>query len=841
MNCEELTSRLKGVRKTASGWSARCPAHEDRNSSLSISEGRDGRILMKCFAGCSTENICQALGIGMQDLFPPKEQPRRIVAEYVYTDRNGAPLITVVRFQPKSFARKSPDGRGGWKWGGTGSVSALYHWPELAAACAAGDTIYLVEGEKDCDNGRKAGLQCTTALGGASHWCDAYAKEFKGAAQVIVVADNDEPGRKHARAAKSAISRHGVTCRAVCLPDTVNGRPVKDLSDALAAGWSAKEVAEWCATADEVDVQTAAERRQSLGRGDGGESLEDALALAVEEATEAAHGKLGANERREVQTEAALEWLAAHGSFFFSEEAKDVAGGYYFARDSRELMRISGDFFRSWLSWGSGLSRLGNDWRHLHLACEDAAIRADYSRRISPALFWHGTEDAVYISSGDGQMCRITQDGAEIVDNGTDGVLFRQGRTCRPWKLLPESDDLPCWHLRVLGELATNEPLSPLLLALWILALPRGLKNKPPLSLCGDVGSGKTRTAVGVYELFGMEARIATADKSDRGAEEFWVSVNYGGIATVDNVDSRVKWLADAVSGASTGSQKEKRQLYSDDELVFLKGRSALMITSANPLYATDAGLADRLVNIEFERVPRETSDADLSNEIERNRDRVLSWVAHTISAALRVREAAPRINRRHPDWSAWCWRCGVALGLREETERVLRAAEARKAYVSVVTDPLFGAPLYKWLTAPDAPPWIEMSANELAKKLVEIEDYDDYTKRLVTGHRLGKTLSVNAVAFGEIFGMTSRVLTGTRLWHLERPKSAVQGGLGGFSSPFSNFLLKNFSGTENKESLYIGDEHPPSPPEPRPQPSDDTSRPFEPDESDFDLYGGEP
>ena len=54
------------------GFLAHCPAHEDRNPSLSVSEGHDGKILMHCFRGCSVKDICDSIGISVKDLFPPK-------------------------------------------------------------------------------------------------------------------------------------------------------------------------------------------------------------------------------------------------------------------------------------------------------------------------------------------------------------------------------------------------------------------------------------------------------------------------------------------------------------------------------------------------------------------------------------------------------------------------------------------------------------------------------------------------------------------------------------------------------------------------------------------------
>jgi len=63
-----VLSRFRGVQRNGGGWQALCPAHEDRSPSLSIREG-DGRVLIHCFAGCSTESVCEALQIRASNLF----------------------------------------------------------------------------------------------------------------------------------------------------------------------------------------------------------------------------------------------------------------------------------------------------------------------------------------------------------------------------------------------------------------------------------------------------------------------------------------------------------------------------------------------------------------------------------------------------------------------------------------------------------------------------------------------------------------------------------------------------------------------------------------------------
>lgn len=72
---DRILGLLQGVRKSGRGWSARCPAHEDRSASLSLAEGDDGRVLLRCFAGCGAADVVGALGLTLGDLFPDRLPP----------------------------------------------------------------------------------------------------------------------------------------------------------------------------------------------------------------------------------------------------------------------------------------------------------------------------------------------------------------------------------------------------------------------------------------------------------------------------------------------------------------------------------------------------------------------------------------------------------------------------------------------------------------------------------------------------------------------------------------------------------------------------------------------
>ena len=221
----ELAERV-GAKRNGHGWLATCPAHEDHTPSLSIGAGADGRILLHCFAGCETETVVKAWGLATTDLFV--EGPRGPDATYDYTDADGTVLYQVVRFQPKDFRVRRPDGAGGWVWN-LGTRRVLYRLPELRAAIAGAKRVFVVEGEKDADAVRRHGFAATCNPGGAGKWRQEYTEMLRGA-DVVIVADKDAPGRAHAQQVHQAL--HGVAAKVV----VVEAAEGKDASDHFAGG-----------------------------------------------------------------------------------------------------------------------------------------------------------------------------------------------------------------------------------------------------------------------------------------------------------------------------------------------------------------------------------------------------------------------------------------------------------------------------------------------------------------------------------------------------------------------------------------------------------------------------
>ena len=221
-------------------WQARCRAHDDRHASLSIGRGDDGRALVHCQANCDLGDVLAAVGLKPADLFAPKGNgdgkapapaARRIVAKYDYTDATGKLLFQTVRYDPKDFRQRQPDGKGGWIWNLGDVPRVLYRLPELLAAHPAA-IVWNVEGEKDADALAALGLVATCNPMGAGKWGKLADDSALHGRHVAIIPDRDTPGLAHAPDVASRLHGKAASVKIIALPDgQVDGRPIKDVSD----------------------------------------------------------------------------------------------------------------------------------------------------------------------------------------------------------------------------------------------------------------------------------------------------------------------------------------------------------------------------------------------------------------------------------------------------------------------------------------------------------------------------------------------------------------------------------------------------------------------------------
>jgi hypothetical protein len=159
----------------------------------------------------------------------------KIVAVYDYTDENGELLYQVVRLEPKEFRQRRPDANGGWVYKLGNVRRVLYRLPKLLEAISNDRTVFIAEGEKDCDALLKLGVTATCNPMGAEKWSDAYSETLRGA-DVVIIPDRDKPGEKHLYLVASSLN--GIASRVRVLRLLIG----KDCHDWIAAGGTAQQL-----------------------------------------------------------------------------------------------------------------------------------------------------------------------------------------------------------------------------------------------------------------------------------------------------------------------------------------------------------------------------------------------------------------------------------------------------------------------------------------------------------------------------------------------------------------------------------------------------------------------
>lgn len=220
----------------------RCPGHDDRNASLSVlPPAADGWVRLKCHAGCIRNQVLAGAGLTWKELAPPKDSTattataRRIIAEYDYRDEAGTLLFQAVRYDPKDFRQRRPDGNGGWIWNLNGVRKVLFKLPDVLQAIADQHPVIITEGEKDALSLISKGWKATCNPMGAEKWEPSYTQMLQGG-DILIAPDNDPTGKKHLAIVANALQGNVDRLRVIQLPNELNGSKVKDASDFFAAG-----------------------------------------------------------------------------------------------------------------------------------------------------------------------------------------------------------------------------------------------------------------------------------------------------------------------------------------------------------------------------------------------------------------------------------------------------------------------------------------------------------------------------------------------------------------------------------------------------------------------------
>jgi putative DNA primase/helicase len=503
-----VLSRLQGVQCHGDYHTAKCPAHDDGHSSLSISTGEDGKILLKCHAGCEFPAIIEAAGISTKDLFPdtPKSQRKKqssrlgpVIAEYPYRDESGTLQYQALRHDPKDFSQRRPDGQGHWVYGLSekkywrnragdwyavtkktppdavrrdfpGYTPLIFRLPEIIAAVQSKKTVFIVEGEKDVLTAVSIGMEATCNSGGADKSKCKFPRHmirhFQGA-RVVIIPDNDEPGIAHAHAVAGMLHGTAAGIRIVTLPGA------KDLTAWIEAGHTLADLKPLVSGAP---LWTPAAEPEIPPRDDPPGDAEEIPQNYADTFANAPFRCIGFN----------------NGKYFYianeTEQITALAG-----KDHQKISLLMLAPLTWWENHFNPLKRTtGPDWTMAADALfRQSAKRGIFSKNI---LRGYGTwvdDGRVVIHRGnhlliDGQQYDLSSFKTKYIYEAT---YSENGHTYDP---LPNTEAVK--FLNIMQSLNWKKPIDGLLLAGWCVVAPicGSLSWRPNAWICGASGSGKT-------------------------------------------------------------------------------------------------------------------------------------------------------------------------------------------------------------------------------------------------------------------------------------------------------------------------------------------------------------
>jgi hypothetical protein len=630
-----LTAVLGGLR-VVSGPGARgehlcwCPFHADgqgkppHQPNLQVSER--GFICHACGAKGSIKQLAERLGI------QSPSSGGGIEVAYSYRDEQGNLLYQVCRFPGKLFRQRRPDGAGGWAWNLKDVRRVLYRLPDLLANPDA--AVYVPEGEKDVDRLFSGGLVATTNSGGAGKWRKEHAEALRGR-DVVILPDNDEPGRKHAEQVARSLRRVARSVKVVELP----GLPEKgDVSDWLEAGHTVAELQALAEAAPAWEPTKSQGEQQASSGGD--------------------------SEKKESQSDRLVKLVISDGVELFHNDL-----GEGFARvpvgDHREVWRCRSKDFRHWMAgrfYQSEEKAPGSDALSAALNVIEAKARFDGAEhRLHNRIASHG--DAIWCDLADRswRAARITAEGWSVVADPP--ILFRRHSHQRPHPEPERGGDLR----DVLRFVNLRDPSQELLLLAYVVCCFVPEVPHPIPVLHGPQGSAKTTLFRMLRGL--VDPSAVPVLSFPRDATELVQQLSHHWAPYYDNVTEMPGWISDALCRAVTGEGFSKRELYSDDEDVIYQFRRCIGLNGVN-VAARKPDLLDRSILFALEPIvpAARRPEEEIWREFEAARPRLLGSIFDVLARATALRPSIqlPGLPRM-ADFALWGCAVAKALGRSEQ------------------------------------------------------------------------------------------------------------------------------------------------------------------------------
>lgn len=372
--------------------------------------------------------------------------------------------------------------------------------------------------------------------------------------------------------------------------------------------------------------------------------------------------------------------LCGKGKFYHVKDTHDL---YYFYNPEKKLYLIGSMEFRALCNELYIINGTEQVWSFFEEEMITYCHRNGQPTEIFQlSRFQNGK---LYIHFGGHSVFRLDGEQIESINNGDDGVLFIQDEKMEPVEPKYEYEGSPVRELLVdivnVADDGDSENCRDLYHAfIYSIFLESILPTKPIVLFHGVKGSGKTSAGRALKRtLFGVSGQVDTGltDKEDA----FWAGICNSYLLCIDNVDTLVRWLADALAVVSTGGTLKRRKLYETNTLVEYTPRCFVMLTSRNPSSFRRDDVIDRLLLIEVERRQKFKEESVLLEELDLKRGEIIGELLtklNQIVFVLNKNEKGPVLPFRLADWASLVIKMSPILGI-ENPMKKLQALEISK------------------------------------------------------------------------------------------------------------------------------------------------------------------
>ena len=662
MQLKEILSRLKVVKGGGTQYTALCPAHEDKTPSLAISE-KDGKILLHCYAGCSTENIVAAIGLEMRDLFAAENTPqgghaadnntnpsaaskskREITAVYDYKDMDGNTVHSTIRYAPKGFSQRRPDldKPGGYIYKDVfkGVTPTLYNLQAVANAIKERQPVLIVEGEKDCENLVKLGFIATTCPMGAGKWRKEYSDMLMGAT-VYIIADNDEVGANHAKiVAKSLIGKAGT----IHLIDLTIGIPELTIPELPVGG----DISDVLSTLPSERHTKAIEAYMGAAQ----------LYIPEKEPPQEENDETLPSGKKS-PAELLLNLVEATNTGFFHSDIKELYATIP-VDGHTEIKHLNSRDFELWLNrlyYMEHSKPISKDAIKQVLAVLSAKALYDNPTPVKLSTRVAGHDSAFWydLSNPSWQAVKITSDSWEIVDNPP--LMFERHNHQSPQVMPRHSGNVR----KILQYVNIKENKTLFLCDLISKFIPYIPHPMPDFH--GEKGAAKSTVSVMLKLLIDpSKLKTLALPKDER---DFVVVFREHWFTPFDNIGFISADISNMLCRVIMGDGVQQRRLHTNSDSVIFDLQRCIAVNGID-IVPTKSDLLDRTILFELMRIEdndrRELSEVMAS--FEADRADILGGVFDTLSKAMAIYPIVKLQGlKRMADFTRWGYAIGEALG----------------------------------------------------------------------------------------------------------------------------------------------------------------------------------